>query len=44
MTWQEVDLLSVVHVQDFNTGKLLSAVTPADQHFVFMSGTVSLVK
>ena len=44
VTWQEVDLLSVVHVQDFNTGKLLSAVTTADQHFVFMSGTVTLVK
>jgi hypothetical protein len=42
VTWQETDLLTVVHVQDFNTGKLLSAVTTSDQHFVFMSGTVSL--
>ena len=42
VTWQEVDLLTVVQVQDYNTGRLTSAVTTADQQFVQLNGTITL--
>lgn len=41
VTWQEVDLLTVVQVQDFNTGRLMSAVTTADQQFVQLNGSIT---
>lgn len=41
-TWQEADLLTVVQVQDFNSGRVMSAVTTADQQFVQLSGAISI--
>jgi hypothetical protein len=41
VTWQEEDLLTVVQVQDFTTGRLTSAVTTADQQFVKLDGTIA---
>jgi hypothetical protein len=43
VTWQEVDLLTVVQVQDFGTGRLTSAVTTADQQFVLLNGSITIV-
>jgi hypothetical protein len=43
ITWQESDLLTVVQAHNFNTGQLASAVTTADQQFVQLNGTVTLV-
>ena len=42
-TWQEADLLTVVQVQDFNSGRVMSAVTTADQQFVQLNGSITLV-
>lgn len=41
VTWQEEDLLTVVQVQDFKVGRVLSAVTTADQQFVQLNGSVN---
>jgi hypothetical protein len=42
-TWQEADLLTVVQVQDFNEGRVMSAVTTADQQFVQLNGYIRFV-
>lgn len=41
VTWQEADLLTVAQVQDFNLGKVTSAVTTADQQFELLNGRLS---
>lgn len=43
VTWQEVDLLTVVQAQDFTTGSLVSAVTTADQSLVQLDGSFAFV-
>ena len=43
VTWQEADLLTVVQVQDFEAGTVTSAVTTADQQFLTLGGTITLV-
>ncbi len=42
VSWQEADLLTVVQVQDFTSGRLVSAVTTADQQLATLHGTLQL--
>lgn len=42
VTWQEIDLLTVVQTQDFTTGALVSAVTTSDQALVQLDGSFSM--
>lgn len=44
VTWQEADLLTVVQVQDFKAGTVMSAVTTADQQFVQLNGSINFAQ
>jgi hypothetical protein len=41
--WREADGLTVVQIQDFNTGKVTSGVTTPDHQLVQINGAISLL-
>jgi hypothetical protein len=41
--WREADGLTVVQIQDFNTGRVTSGVTTPDHQLVQINGLISLL-
>jgi hypothetical protein len=41
--WREADGLTVVQIQDFNTGRVTSGVTTPDHQLVQINGAISLL-